>query len=185
LEQCLRFDPLDGYAWLVLSDAYKAIMKYGDCVNALDRALEHAPESRRWYVEFRMASVLVEQGRLQDAEQWFASACTADEANRHRWTFILRASNLLHLGEYARAENLLRQAVLIEGDTDELDELDEAHHTLGQALMLQGKYEAAEEEFKRAAALEPSSAPTQMALKALQGVDRAIEIAGELELRRQ
>ena len=182
LEQCLQLDCVDGYGWLVLSDAYKAIGRFSACARALESALEYAPDSERWIVENRMAMLAAQQGRYEQAEQWFHRACAADGAKDLRWPLILRGANLIDLERYAVAQDVLRQAIRIEGQSDELDE---AYHTLGVALMGQGLYDAAKEEFKRALGIKPDSAQTQLALKSLEGVEDALSIAQDFQARSQ
>jgi len=181
LEQCLRADFLDGYGWLVLADAYKAIGRYADCASALDAALEHAPASERWIVQIRYAMWATERGKFAMAEQYFKTACEDGGSRSLRWPLTLRAANLMRLECFERAEELLRQAVAIDDDDD--DDLDEAFHNLGLALIGQGKYDAAKEALSRAIEIDPESKPTQLALRCLDGVAEATTLAAEVRLR--
>jgi tetratricopeptide (TPR) repeat protein len=180
LEQCVQLNPVDSYAWLVLSDAYKAIGRFSASAQALARALEYAPDSERWIVEIRLATLATKQGLFKQAEKWFLAASTADGVRGLRWPLILRGANLIDLQRFAQAEELLRQAFGIEGESDELDE---AYHTLGVALIGQGKYAAATEAFRGAAEINPDSTQTKLALKSLEGVEEALSIGQQLQHR--
>ena len=180
LEQCLRSDPLDGFGWLVLSDAYKATGDYRACRRALDHALEYAPGAEQWIVQNRLAMLASQLGLFEEAEHWFAAANEAEEAKRHRWLLILRGANLIDLERFTEAEKVLREAIALE-DGD--DELDEAHHSLGIALLRQGEFDAARQSLERAAKICPESTQTGIALKSLEGVAEAIRLAGQLQCR--
>jgi tetratricopeptide (TPR) repeat protein len=180
LEQCLRFDAADGYAWLVLSDAYKAIERTSDCADALRNALNYAPEPERWIVEVRLAMLAIKSGDFPQAEEWFLRACAAEGTLGQRWPLILRGSNLLAMEEFSRAEEVLRGAIEMEGERTEIDE---AYRTFGLALTAQGCYEAALDAFRRAAEFDPDSTPNQEALTSLERIEEARAIAEELERR--
>jgi tetratricopeptide (TPR) repeat protein len=131
LNECLRLNPADSFGWLVLSDAHRAINNLSRSADALANALDYADESHRWIVEIRLATLAIVRGRFDEAENWFRRASSAEDARGQRWPLILRGANLIKLERHAEAEAILKEAVVMEG---EVDELDEAHHTLGTAL---------------------------------------------------
>lgn len=180
LEECLRADYLDSFGWLVLSDAYRAIGRYTDCARALDCALEHAPESKQWIAYVRHAMLATEQGQFARAEQFFETAADHAGAQLLRWPFTLRAHNLIQMECFERAEELLRLAVAIDDDGDDLDEV---FHNLGMALIGQGKYDAAREALTRAIEINSESKPSQSALTCLDGVLEAITLAEQIKIR--
>ena len=111
LERCLQLRPIDGFGWLVLSDAYKAIARYNDCKSALLESFEYAADSDRWVVECRLGMVASKQGQFEEAEHWFNRMCQSHEANCQLWPWIMRASNLIALEQFEPAEQLIRQAI--------------------------------------------------------------------------
>jgi tetratricopeptide (TPR) repeat protein len=180
LEQCLRIDPLDGYGWLVLSDAQKSIGDYVACRKSLNLALQYAADSEQWIVQTRLGMLASQLGFFKEAEQWYEAANVAEEAKRQRWLLVLRGDNLINLERYAEAENVLQEAIAMEGKGDELDE---AYHTLGIALLRQGDFDGARQSLERAAEISPESTQTRIALQSLEGVPEAIRLAGQLQLR--
>lgn len=180
LEQCLRIDPMDGFGWLILSDAYKATGDYRACRKALDHALGYAPDSEQWIVQTRLAKLACDLGRFEEAEHWFEAANVAEEAKRQQWLLVLRGANFIDLERFTDAEKVLQEAIAVEGGGDELDE---AYHTLGIALLRQGEFDAARQSLERAAKISPESTQTRIALKSLEGVAEAIRLAGQLQMR--
>ena len=53
LKAHLEGDPTDSFAWMTLGNAYKVLSRFGDARSAMDQALLHASDERRWMVMTR------------------------------------------------------------------------------------------------------------------------------------
>jgi tetratricopeptide (TPR) repeat protein len=180
LEPYLRANPVDGFAWLTLAAVYKSVGRFRDAGEALQNALNYAPDAERWTVQARIAMLHTKCGRLEEAEEWFCRATSNEEARKSGWPLILRGANLNTLERHDEAELILREAV---HNCSEDDELDEAHHNLGIALLGQRKYQEAKESFTNSLELDPTFKAGLLALKFLEGRDSAAKMASEFESR--
>lgn len=177
LEKCLERQPVDGFGWLVLSDAYKAVSRLKDCRNALMHAIDYATKDNHWPVQMRLGMVAALQGLHEEAEKWFATALKHDEAQTHLWTWTIRAANLITLERFSGAEQLMRNAIE-SGIQDE--EMDEAYHTLARALMAQGRYADAETAFRKTLRRAGDCENISPGLAAVDGFEAALDLIQSL-----
>lgn len=177
LEAVVSHRPDDGFAWLVLSDAYKPIGRLSLCRAALERALTHSPHDKQWIVYVRFAMLAEKCGQFIEAEQWYRKADLEPSAREELWIATLRAANLVALEEFSTAERVIRSAIESDG---ELSDPDEVYHGLGLSLIGQEKYAEARDALKHALALGGDSEATKSALMALEGIEEAQAMACSL-----
>ncbi|MGI8981019.1 MAG: tetratricopeptide repeat protein [Pirellulaceae bacterium] len=172
LKAHLEKDPTDCYAWMVLGDSYKVLSRFGDARSAMDQALIHASDERRWMVMTRRAGVEEKSGHHEECEAWYERAFAEPDFSESRWPHVLRGANLLRLERFADAERLFRNATELASEYDEGDK-DEAWHMLGVSLLAQERLEEAASAFQRALDVNPESEVTRKQLEGLKQVEIA------------
>lgn len=173
LERFLQSDPDDGYGWFMLSDAYRATGHLKQSKQAMLTSLEHSSAQQQWLVFTRLAIIAKEMGDHAVAEDWFSRASEGSSFFKFRWPSVLRANNLIKLERFSEAEAVLRTALEI---SDESDDLDETWNQLGVALLGQRKYDAARSAFQKAVECDPQQTGSKAALVYLAGIEDAEQI---------
>ena len=179
----LEGDPTDSFAWMTLGNAYKVLSRFGDARSAMDQALLHASDERRWMVMTRRASLEEKSGHHEGCETWYERAFAEPDFSESRWPHVLRGANLLRLERFADAERLFRNATELDSEYDG-DDLDEAWHMLGVSLLAQERLEEAAEAFRRALDVNPESEISRKQLEGLKQVEVARKMIAEAPLPR-
>ncbi|MBC7855021.1 MAG: tetratricopeptide repeat protein [Pirellulaceae bacterium] len=170
LRALLKGDPTDSFAWMTLGNAYKVLSRFGDARSAMDQALIHASDERRWMVMTRRAAVEEKSGHHEECEAWYERAFAEPDFSESRWPHVLRGANLLRLERFADAERLFRNATELASEYDE-DDNNEAWHMLGVSLLAQERLEEAAEAFQRALEVNPESDISRKQLDGLKQVE--------------
>ena len=174
----LEGDPTDSFAWMTLGDAYKVLSRFDDARSAMDQALIHASDKRRWMVMTRRAWVEEKSGHHEECEAWCERAFAQPDFSESRWPHVLRGGNLLRLERFADAERLFRNATELDSE-DDGDDLNEAWHMLGVSLLAQERMEEAAEAFQRALELDPQAEISRTQLEGLKQVEVARQMIVE------
>lgn len=170
----LHHNPDDSYAWYMYGDALRVVGRRIESEQALLRALELVPESKRAYVLCRLARLYDDMGRHTEAERYFLEVTSDPEWKDLGWLWIMRGTNLACLGEFRLAEKCHRKAT----ELKEVD-VDEAWLNIGLVLRAQAKYADAANALRKCLELDPSCAIAEKSLKSMSGIETAIADVGE------
>jgi tetratricopeptide (TPR) repeat protein len=162
----LEDDPTDSFAWMILGDAYKVLSRFGEARAAMDQALLHVADKRRWMVMTRRASLEEKAGNHEVCEVWYERAFAEPDFSVSRWPHVLRGANLIRLERFADAERILRHATMLATE-DDGDDLHEAWHMLSVSLLAQERFEEAAEALQQALVVNPEF---EMSRKQLEGL---------------
>lgn len=179
LKAHLESDPTDSFAWLTLGDAFKVLSRFKDARAAMDHALTHAPNSRRWIIMTRRAVLEEKSGHHEETEVWYERAFAEPDFSTSRWPHTLRGGNLILLERFVEAERHLRRATKLDSIDDE-DDLDEAWHMLGVSLLGQERLDEAAEAFRQALVVNPEFEMSRIQLEGLKQVAVARQMIVEL-----
>lgn len=143
----LKLDPDDAYSALWLARLYGFQNQPDQAEEVLRNFLQREPGNEGALEE--LSQLLIDEGHPEQAISLLTQA-TADSNSSDLYDLL--GSAYAHAQDFGKAEAAYRQA--IQQDPD-----DPGHrHGLAQALMAQGKYAAALEQYKKLSALEPASA---------------------------
>jgi tetratricopeptide (TPR) repeat protein len=170
LSAYVRFKPDHGIAWFHFGDALRVIGRLADAEQALRRALDLAPENRRFTVYARIAMVIEKRGSPADAEKWYRLATS--EAGCPGWMWCLRGSNLLSSETHALARTCF-EAALKSDDADR----EEVFLNLALLARMQRRYDEARGYLQEALKIDPNYGAAKKALESLAGIEKTIEAA--------
>ena len=124
--------PDHGYAWRVLGETLRALVRYDEAEEALANALRLCPEERKWIPMSDLGHLEKQRGKLERAAAWYRRAIEADP--RHAAGYIFLGGILRLQGRLLEAEEVHRTATetCYEGD------IDEAFLNLGLILLRRG-----------------------------------------------
>jgi Flp pilus assembly protein TadD len=181
LKAHLEIEPTDSFAWMILGDAYKVLSRFGDARSAMDQALLHVADKRRWMVMTRRASLEEKAGHHEECEVWYERAFAEPDFSEARWPHVLRGANLLRLERFVDAERHLRNATERETE-DDGDDKHEAWHMLGVSLLAQERVEEATEALQQALVINPEFEMSRKQLEGLKQVEVARRMIAEAQL---
>jgi len=171
----IKLRPQDSYAWFLFGDSLRVLGLYDEAERALLRAVE-ITASPDWVLQLTLAHLYKDCGNHVEAERWFELAALDPAASEQAWFWVLRGSNLSSHGQFKQAEKCFRQAI-----DQQDDNRDEAHLNLGYALRAQGRYVEARRQFRHALEINPEYTLAQRALAGLEGIDKAVALAREVQ----
>ena len=153
-----------GPAWLIYGEALYEMKRFSDAVEALQKAIALCPEEKQYQPYVWLGHVYKDMGQYQQAESWYRKALTvAPPDDADFWIFL--ASNYFYMGDIQQAEENVRKAIVCsEGRRDE------AYYNLGGYLLVQQRYEEAEQCYQHALELDPDYEVAKLRLKDVQQV---------------
>jgi protein O-GlcNAc transferase len=146
--------PANGAAWAALGGVLKEEDDTPGAIDALRRAAALEPEQPSLHIQ--LAALLVRTGKPAEAaaERKLAADLSRAAVSQQRATFALKSGRTL-LAEGKLPEAIVQLTAAVEA----APQLAECHTLLAEALSRQGKPAEAALERRRAAALQPDSAP--------------------------
>ena len=166
----VKIDPHRGVAWLYFGDALRTVGRLQEAEEALLKAVDLAPNSRRFPAYGRLGLLMTERGSPAEVEKWFRAATSA--ALCPGWVWSLRGANLYRGGSYELAKSCLETALITEDV-----EKEEVFLNLGLLARAQRRYEEARKHANDALAINPNYDKAKELLRSLVGIEETIEFA--------
>jgi tetratricopeptide (TPR) repeat protein len=166
----VRSEPYHGIAWFHFGDALRVVGRLAEAEEALRRALDLAPESKRFAVYARIAMAMGKRGSPEDSEKWYRLATS--EAGCPGWLWCLRGANLLRSETHALARTCFEAALKSEDV-----EKDEVFLNLALLARMQRRYDQARQYLQEALQIDPNYDEAKKVLESLAGIENTIEAA--------
>ncbi|HEY3639317.1 MAG TPA: sulfotransferase [Rhizomicrobium sp.] len=148
----LAIAPRNPHAHRVMGLVFLGTMRAASAEYHFRRIIEFAGERPRAVV--LLAGALKQQGRLDEAEEWFAKAATLDPSNAGIWIDWCRLAEAR--GDFSRAWNLLDEAHRAEGETTRI------RMTRAVLFGREGKHAEAERELTTATEMPEGPKPAAL-----------------------
>lgn len=156
LEKAAQRQPDNADIWLALGISHGLAKQAIEAETCCRRSLALQPDSAR--AHFNLANALQAQGRLAEAETEYQAALAIEPGLAMGWSMLAQAR--IGLNRPDEAEAAAARALA-------LDDLGEAHFTLGRILEARGEMERARDHFSRAAQLLPGLPDAHLRLGAI------------------
>ncbi|WP_455388920.1 tetratricopeptide repeat protein [Petrachloros mirabilis] len=175
LRPYLEKRPDHGYAWLLYGDSLRIIGRTTEALAALSRALELAPEGKKYLACNRIAVLHEQLTSQEEAEKWHRKATDSADAAAPGWLWILRGANLARMERFEEALDCYETAAT----RDEVD-VDEAFLNMGKVHRAKGDYARARRCFEKALEIDPDYSQAREALDSLKDIEATLETAKNL-----
>jgi len=149
LKPYVEVRPKHGMAWLLLGDGLRVLGRFAEASEALNRALELAPDAQKSFIYGRLGLLHEKHKSPKEAEKWYKIAVEKD-GNREGWILVIRGSNLAVLGKYEAALDCYRLAL----DAENIDR-EEVYLNMGLVSMAIGNYQDALSYMRKALEVNP------------------------------
>ena len=163
LEAYTRFRSEDGEAWYWFGIALQRIGRFKDCIEALNRSLQHRPDDP--YVLGRLGTAFAETGRHLEAESYFTKASFG--APDVTWIWIEWAESLIKQERFLEAREKVEMALK--------DPQASTYTLLGDILVALREYPQAEVAYRESLTLDPNFERAQEGIDSLLGMRDVID----------
>lgn len=153
--------PDDGAMWLTYGECLGLLYRIDDAIEALSKALEMVPYTKRSHVCGRIGFLLSRHGSKRRSEEWYERA-TENEVCSDGWVWLLRGVNLLEQGKSTESLACFEKAAVY----DDV-EMSEVRLNEGLAHRAIGNFEKASEKFSDAVALDPEDQDSKRSLEGI------------------
>lgn len=164
--------PDHGYPWYLLGSALRALARYDEAEEALERAIALCPDDRRRILLCERGHLEGQRGEYERAADWYRRAIEAQPT--HAAGYIFLGGILGSQGRLAEAEEVHRTAV----ETCYEGCLDEAFLNLGLILRARERFDEAAECFREAIRLDPGYRDARRVLRDVEGCLRLLSRRG-------
>ena len=148
-QKAIELRPNHAESYSVLGMAFVALDRVSDAIGALRRALAFAPDDAFVHASLARA-YFIGKGKFKEAADEFEIAL--GNPGQSNWLASSLAHVLMYTGDYVRAEQLAREAIVSQENAalnHEGIQIIGAYLRLGHALMAQGRYDEAITELQR------------------------------------
>ena len=156
LRALVRDAPESAAGWRRLGSALSELSRFGEAMDALQRAQALAEPGRLVFVYCDTGELLRHRGDDAAAEAWFRKAIDHDADDAQGYIYL--GAMLARRGRLSEAEGVHRRATQCRKGC-----LDEAWHNLGLVLRALERYDEALECFERAMAVDPQYKDARLA----------------------